>query len=284
MGAVAPARCDRYRGAHRGIRLARTVRRPRDRRRGCVRGRGRVRQPGSRDESRRRTACGTDTAVGVDDVDRRRHRSPRRASPCSSCRVRGSTIATACRPAGLGFVATGFGAAELVASMSAAAFSDRIGLRRSVLIGLGVLGLGLADRRRVRTLAGARDRRADRLPHGVRVRVRHVVVVGDRGRPTGARTRDRGRQRARDARQVGGRPRQRAALRRCRHRWLVGPVSRRGDDRRRPHRVRYRSPAKPTLDARSTIAAATAAACVFGPKWRASATSTTWQSGSSRAR
>ena len=45
--------------------------------------------------------------------------------------------------AGLGLVATGFGAAELVASMSAAAFSDRIGLRRSVLIGLGVLGLGL---------------------------------------------------------------------------------------------------------------------------------------------
>ena len=39
-----------------------------------------------------------------------------------------------------------------------------------------------------------------------------------------------------------------------------------------------------TRDARSTIAAATAAACVFGPKWRASATSTTWQSGSSRAR
>jgi predicted MFS family arabinose efflux permease len=45
--------------------------------------------------------------------------------------------------AGLGFVATGFGAAELVASTSAAAFSDRIGLRRSVLIGLSVLGLGL---------------------------------------------------------------------------------------------------------------------------------------------
>ena len=46
--------------------------------------------------------------------------------------------------AGLGLVATGFGAVELVASMSAAAFSDRIGLRRSVLIGLGVLALGLA--------------------------------------------------------------------------------------------------------------------------------------------
>jgi predicted MFS family arabinose efflux permease len=46
--------------------------------------------------------------------------------------------------AGLGFVATGFGAVELVASMSVAAVSDRIGLRRSVLIGLSVLGLGLA--------------------------------------------------------------------------------------------------------------------------------------------
>jgi DHA1 family inner membrane transport protein len=46
--------------------------------------------------------------------------------------------------AGLGLVATGFGASELVASLSAAAFSDRIGLRRSVLIGLGGLALGLA--------------------------------------------------------------------------------------------------------------------------------------------
>jgi MFS family permease len=33
---------------------------------------------------------------------------------------------------------------ELVASTSAAAFSDRVGLRRSVLIGLGGLALGLA--------------------------------------------------------------------------------------------------------------------------------------------
>ena len=46
--------------------------------------------------------------------------------------------------AGLGLVATGFGAMELVASLSAAAFSDRVGLRRSVSIGLGVLALGLA--------------------------------------------------------------------------------------------------------------------------------------------
>jgi predicted MFS family arabinose efflux permease len=46
--------------------------------------------------------------------------------------------------AGLGLVATGFGAMELVASTSAAAFSDRVGLRRSVLIGLGGLALGLA--------------------------------------------------------------------------------------------------------------------------------------------
>jgi MFS transporter, DHA1 family, inner membrane transport protein len=46
--------------------------------------------------------------------------------------------------AGLGLVATGFGAMELVASLSAAAFSDRTGLRRSVLIGLGGLALGLA--------------------------------------------------------------------------------------------------------------------------------------------
>ncbi len=46
--------------------------------------------------------------------------------------------------AGLGLVATGFGASELVASLSAATFSDRIGLRRSVLIGLGGLAVGLA--------------------------------------------------------------------------------------------------------------------------------------------
>ncbi|MGH9133940.1 MAG: MFS transporter [Ilumatobacteraceae bacterium] len=45
--------------------------------------------------------------------------------------------------AGLGLVATGYGALELVASTSAAAFSDRIGLRRSVLLGLGGLGAGL---------------------------------------------------------------------------------------------------------------------------------------------
>ncbi len=46
--------------------------------------------------------------------------------------------------AGLGLVATAFGAVELVASVSAAAFSDRIGLRRSVLIGLCGLAIGLA--------------------------------------------------------------------------------------------------------------------------------------------
>ena len=46
--------------------------------------------------------------------------------------------------AGLGFVATGFGAVELLASTSVAAVSDRLGLRRSVLIGLSVLGVGLA--------------------------------------------------------------------------------------------------------------------------------------------
>lgn len=46
--------------------------------------------------------------------------------------------------AGLGLVATGFGAMELVASTSAAVFSDRVGLRRSVLIGLAGLVLGLA--------------------------------------------------------------------------------------------------------------------------------------------
>jgi MFS family permease len=46
--------------------------------------------------------------------------------------------------AGLGLVATTFGALELVASVSAAAFSDRIGVRRSVLIGLALLATGLA--------------------------------------------------------------------------------------------------------------------------------------------
>ena len=46
--------------------------------------------------------------------------------------------------AGLGLVATGYGALELFASISAAAFSDRIGLRRSVLVGLGGLAAGVA--------------------------------------------------------------------------------------------------------------------------------------------
>jgi predicted MFS family arabinose efflux permease len=46
--------------------------------------------------------------------------------------------------AGLGLVATGFGALELFSSLSSAAWADRIGKRRSVAIGLIVLGLGLA--------------------------------------------------------------------------------------------------------------------------------------------
>jgi MFS transporter, DHA1 family, inner membrane transport protein len=45
--------------------------------------------------------------------------------------------------AGLGLVAMGFGALELVSSGSAAAFSDRVGKRRSVAIGVMVLFLGL---------------------------------------------------------------------------------------------------------------------------------------------
>jgi MFS transporter, DHA1 family, inner membrane transport protein len=45
--------------------------------------------------------------------------------------------------AGLGLVAMGFGALELVSSGSAAAFSDRIGKRLSVALGLVVLFLGL---------------------------------------------------------------------------------------------------------------------------------------------
>lgn len=44
--------------------------------------------------------------------------------------------------AGLGFVAAGFGAIELVSSGSVALISDRIGARRSVLGGLGLLLLG----------------------------------------------------------------------------------------------------------------------------------------------
>jgi MFS transporter, DHA1 family, inner membrane transport protein len=45
--------------------------------------------------------------------------------------------------AGLGLVATGFGAMELVASVASAAFADRAGKRRSVLAGLALLGVGL---------------------------------------------------------------------------------------------------------------------------------------------
>lgn len=45
---------------------------------------------------------------------------------------------------GLGLVAAGFGVVELVSSGSVAGFGDRIGARRSVLIGLGGLGAGVA--------------------------------------------------------------------------------------------------------------------------------------------
>lgn len=45
---------------------------------------------------------------------------------------------------GLGIVAAGFGVVELVSSGSVAGFGDRIGARRSVLMGLGVLGTGVA--------------------------------------------------------------------------------------------------------------------------------------------
>ncbi len=43
---------------------------------------------------------------------------------------------------GLGMVAAGFGIIELVSSSSVASFGDRIGSRRSVLFGLGLLGIG----------------------------------------------------------------------------------------------------------------------------------------------
>jgi predicted MFS family arabinose efflux permease len=46
--------------------------------------------------------------------------------------------------AGLGLVAAGFGALELVSSSSVALFADRVGARRSVIAGLVVLGAGLA--------------------------------------------------------------------------------------------------------------------------------------------
>jgi DHA1 family inner membrane transport protein len=45
---------------------------------------------------------------------------------------------------GLGLVAAAFGAVELASSGSVAAFGDRVGARRSVIIGLVVLGTGLA--------------------------------------------------------------------------------------------------------------------------------------------
>jgi predicted MFS family arabinose efflux permease len=45
---------------------------------------------------------------------------------------------------GLGLVAAGFGVVELVSSGSVAGFGDRIGARRSVLIGLVALGAGVA--------------------------------------------------------------------------------------------------------------------------------------------
>jgi predicted MFS family arabinose efflux permease len=46
--------------------------------------------------------------------------------------------------AGLGLVAAGFGAVELLSSSGVALFADRFGVRRSVIGGLSVLGCGLA--------------------------------------------------------------------------------------------------------------------------------------------
>jgi len=46
--------------------------------------------------------------------------------------------------AGLGLVAAGFGAVELVASGTTAIWADRLGKRRSVLVGLAILGAGVA--------------------------------------------------------------------------------------------------------------------------------------------
>jgi DHA1 family inner membrane transport protein len=61
--------------------------------------------------------------------------------------------------AGLGLIAAGFGLVELVASTSVASFGDRVGSRRSVLLGLAVLGVGLtvmllSDQSRPLAIAG----------------------------------------------------------------------------------------------------------------------------------
>jgi MFS transporter, DHA1 family, inner membrane transport protein len=45
--------------------------------------------------------------------------------------------------AGLGLIAAGFGAVELVASGTTAVWADRLGKRRSVMVGLGILGAGI---------------------------------------------------------------------------------------------------------------------------------------------
>ena len=44
---------------------------------------------------------------------------------------------------GLGLVAAGFGAVELIASGTTAIWADRLGKRRSVMVGLGILGIGI---------------------------------------------------------------------------------------------------------------------------------------------
>ncbi len=46
--------------------------------------------------------------------------------------------------AGLGLVAAGFGAVELIASGTTAVWADRLGKRRSVMVGLAILGAGIA--------------------------------------------------------------------------------------------------------------------------------------------
>jgi len=75
---------------------------------------------------------------------------------------------------GLGLVAAGFGIVELCSSMSVVSFGDRIGARRSVLIGLAVLGAGIA----IMATAGSSRSSAIRPPKTSSIKRQKMVWTG----------------------------------------------------------------------------------------------------------
>ncbi len=82
---------------------------------------------------------------------------------------------------GLGSIVMGIGVFELVASVSTAAFADRIGKLRSTIAGQFVLAAGLIIDVVSRRPACDRGRRALRVSPRLRIRVRDITLACERG-------------------------------------------------------------------------------------------------------